>query len=263
MSAEEILESNRQWIDWAKRRAEALPGSEIRELPGLTVAWGGGPVWLTNSVFLSRPVENAADFEERTDSLADFLGTKPDPPFLVICLDWIEPALRDFAFAALAAHGFRAGSRSTGMRCDELPAPELPLPELSYHPIGDQETQNIAADINSLAHGFRVADGRAAMARSPGWGEELWGCLAYHDGGAVATCAALRLNGCLHILRLATLPGMQRRRFGEAALRRALEMASQATGLTRTTLHSTAAGDVLYRRLGYRAVAQFLTFRRE
>jgi hypothetical protein len=55
MAIDEIHESNAQWVDRARRRASALPGADLRQLPGLTIAWGGGAVWLCNSAFLSGP----------------------------------------------------------------------------------------------------------------------------------------------------------------------------------------------------------------
>src|ERR1035438_7295648 len=100
------------------------------------------------------------------------------------------------------------------------------------------------------------------MGRERDWTADMWGFVGYLDGASVATCMALLLNGRIHVLRLATLPGMQRRRLGEAVMRHAVDAASEATGLTRTTLHATEAGDALYRRMGYRAVAEFAGYGR-
>ena len=262
MPVDEVQESNAQWVDWAKRRAASTPGSDVRELPGITVAWCGGDLRLTNSVFLSRPIENARDLEARVRTLSEFLADKSGMPNFVACQNWIPAPLRGEADDLLAIRGLRAKARSKGMTAEGLLAAAADLPPLTYRPIGDDETQLLAADINSAAHGFSLAAGRAVMVRGGRWGEDFWGYLAYSDGEPVATCAVLLLNGCLHVLRLATMPGLQRRGFGEAVMRRALATAENATGLTRSTLHSTAAGDALYRRLGYRAVADFVCYSR-
>jgi ribosomal protein S18 acetylase RimI-like enzyme len=262
MAIDEIHESNAQWVDWARRRASALPAADLCELPGLTVAWGGGGVWLCNSVFLSGPVESLADFDARLRTLLTFLETKPDPPFFVVCQNWIPATWRSPIHERLVAAGFRATGRSAGMAADRLRDPPAAPPQLTYRPVAGIETQYVAADINSAAHGFSIESGRAAMARSGGWGDDFLGFVGYSEGVAAATCSALLLNGAIHVLRLATQPGMQRRGFGEAVLRRAVDAVSQVTGVRRTTLHSTEAGNSLYLRLGYREVAEFRGYTR-
>lgn len=262
MERDEISASNRQWVDWAKRRAAGCSGAEIRELPGLTVAWSGGEVRLRNSIFLSRPVESASDFGERMDALAEFLRERTDPPFLVVCVDWVPVELRARAEEMLRAIGLPRQVRSVGMAAERLLPAGAEMPSLEYRRIADEETRRAAADINSAAWGFSLEAGRAAMGRESDWTDDMWGFVGYWNGVPVATCMTLALNGRIHVLRLATLPTMQRRRLGEAVMRRAVEAASAATGLTRTTLHATEAGDSLYRRMGYRAVAEFAGYGR-
>ncbi len=45
--------------------------------------------------------------------------------------------------------------------------------------------------------------------------------------------------------------GQQRRGYGEAVTRKALYEGVRATGLTRATLHATAAGAPVYPRIGF------------
>lgn len=259
---EEIRESNAQWVDWAKRRAATFVGAEVLNLPGLIVAWGGSPIWLCNSIFLSRPVKSAEDLDEAVAALAGFLRDKNDPPFVVVCQEWIPVTLRAHAERALAAQGLQRRVTSAGMAAERLAPPASRQPALEYRRISDEETRVLAADINSAAHGFPAEGGRNAMGRQQDWQTDLLGYIAYADSAPVATCAALPLNGCIHVLRLATLPGEQRRGYGEAVMRRAVEAASEATGIERTTLHSTAASNALYRRMGYRQVAEFAGYGR-
>ncbi len=51
-----------------------------------------------------------------------------------------------------------------------------------------------------------------------------------------------------------------RRGLAELVMRRSLEDASQATGITRTALHASADGYSVYLRMGYRPVDTFVLF---
>jgi GNAT superfamily N-acetyltransferase len=59
---------------------------------------------------------------------------------------------------------------------------------------------------------------------------------------------------------VATDPRHQRRGYGEAAMRRSLEVAAERHGERPTFLHATGAGRPLYERMGYSAVATQTAF---
>jgi ribosomal protein S18 acetylase RimI-like enzyme len=58
------------------------------------------------------------------------------------------------------------------------------------------------------------------------------------------------------VYNVATLPGHQRRGYGEAVMRYALEDARREHGERRAILQSTPAGLRLYERMGFRTVTR-------
>jgi predicted acetyltransferase len=65
------------------------------------------------------------------------------------------------------------------------------------------------------------------------------------------------LHGVLYVGFVATALVHRRRGLAELVMRRSLEDATRATGITRTVLHATADGYPVYRRMGYRPVDEF------
>jgi GNAT superfamily N-acetyltransferase len=59
---------------------------------------------------------------------------------------------------------------------------------------------------------------------------------------------------------VATSPDHQRKGYAEAVMRRALDEAREAWGVRRTVLHATAAGQPIYRRMGYADTVRFDAF---
>jgi GNAT superfamily N-acetyltransferase len=62
---------------------------------------------------------------------------------------------------------------------------------------------------------------------------------------------------------VATDPTQQRRGFGEAAMRRALELSAASHGELPTVLHATEAGRPLYERMGYTPFSTHTVFMEE
>jgi len=67
-------------------------------------------------------------------------------------------------------------------------------------------------------------------------------------------------GGVLGVYNVATLPGCQRRGFGETVMRHALADAHRRLGLSRVILQSTPAGFRLYERMGFRTVASVAVY---
>jgi predicted N-acetyltransferase YhbS len=63
------------------------------------------------------------------------------------------------------------------------------------------------------------------------------------------------VDGHRYVALVATEPGQQRRGFGEATMRQALENAARAHGETPTVLHATDAGRPVYERMGYTSIS--------
>jgi ribosomal protein S18 acetylase RimI-like enzyme len=106
-----------------------------------------------------------------------------------------------------------------------------------------------------------AASGHAA---DPLGGAEVWRDFAsyvgYHKGEPVSTAATVIGAGAIGVYNVGTLPGYQRRGFGEAIMRHALEEARREHGISRTILQSSPQGLRLYQRMGYRTVTKVAVY---
>ncbi|PZG20226.1 GNAT family N-acetyltransferase, partial [Spongiactinospora gelatinilytica] len=105
--------------------------------------------------------------------------------------------------------------------------------------------------LNARAHGFPEEAGRAGFTGSKLWTSEIRAYLGLRDGVPVTCAGTVEADGRLFVVAVATDPEWQRRGYAEAITRKALYEGGQATGLTRATLHATAAGAPVYTRIGF------------
>jgi ribosomal protein S18 acetylase RimI-like enzyme len=80
--------------------------------------------------------------------------------------------------------------------------------------------------------------------------------VGYFEGEPVSTAATVVGSDVIGLYNVSTLPGHQRRGFGEAITRHAIECARREHGISRTILQSTTQGQRLYEKLGYRSVTR-------
>ena len=90
--------------------------------------------------------------------------------------------------------------------------------------------------------------------------ESVWQKFAayvgYVNGEPVATAAVVLGGEVAGVYNVATLPGRQRRGYGEAVMRYALADTRRTHGVERTILQSTPAGLKLYERMGFRTITR-------
>jgi GNAT superfamily N-acetyltransferase len=137
------------------------------------------------------------------------------------------------------------------MAGDLLPLPEPAHPELTFVRVTTDEHLRAYADLNSRAYGFPLEDGRDGLGGSALWKERVYAYLALRGGVPVSCAATVEAEGRLFVVLVATDPDFERRGYGEAVTRKALYEGGRATGLTRATLHATAAGAPVYPRIGF------------
>lgn len=225
--------------------------ADVRDLPGVVVRWADCRFAFWNTVTLTDVGADAALLEQRLGQAADIMRSKKQPGFL-----WLfEDLLADDARAVLGEAAQRAGLAyafpGTGMAGDLLPIPEPHHPDLSFERVTTDEHLRAYADINSRAYGFPLEEGRDGVVGSALWKKEVYAYLALRDGAPVACAATVQAQGRLFVVLVATDPDAQRRGYGEAVTRKALYEGARATGLTRATLHATAAGAPVYPRIGF------------
>ena len=135
-------------------------------------------------------------------------------------------------------------------------------PSLRIERVKDQAQLQAYADINSEACAFPLEWARSGLLGSTFWKEVAYAYLGYEEGVPVFAACVVVNSGSLYLALVATWPPAQRKGFGEATVRHALQAAYEATGLKRAILHATDAGSPVYRRVGYQRTAEFLAYKR-
>ncbi|MEU7717300.1 GNAT family N-acetyltransferase [Streptomyces tibetensis] len=237
---------------WRAMVLDRDPQADVRDLPGIAVRWADCRFAFWNCVTLTEAGADAGVLKQRLNEAAEIMRTKSHPGFL-----WVfEALLDDGARAALGAAAEQAGLRyafpGTGMAGDLLPLPEPAHPELTFVRVDSDELLRAYADINSRAYGFPLEDGRDGLAGSSLWKSRVYAYLGLRDGIPVTCAATVEADGRLFVVLVATDPAWERRGYGEAVTRKALYEGARVTGLTRATLHATAAGAPVYPRIGFR-----------
>ncbi|MFB6602815.1 GNAT family N-acetyltransferase [Streptomyces noursei] len=248
----ESIESVEQLaVVWRAMVLDRDAHADVRDLPGIAVRWADCRFAFWNCAALTEVDADAALVARRVGQAADLMRTKRHPGFL-----WVfEDLLHDEARAALGEAVERAGLAyafpGTGMAGDLLPVPEPAHPDLTYERVTTDEQLRAYADLNSRAYGFPLAAGRDGLDGSRLWKSRMHAYLALRDGVPVACAATVQAEGRLFVALVATAPEWQRRGYGKAVTRKALHEGARASGLTRATLHATAAGAPVYPRIGF------------
>ncbi|MFC9608109.1 GNAT family N-acetyltransferase [Streptomyces niveus] len=239
-------------VVWRAMALDRDPDADVRDLPGLAVRWADCrfPFW--NCVALTDVGADAEVVGERLGQAAEIMRAKERPGFL-----WVfEDLLGEEALAGLAAAAGRVGLAyafpGVGMAGNLLPLPEPAHPDLTFVRVSTEEHLRAYADLNSRAYGFSLEDGRDGLLGSALWKERVYAYLGMRDGVPVTCAGSVEAEGRLFVVLVATDPAWERRGYGEAVTRKALYEGGRATGLSRATLHATAAGAPVYPRIGFR-----------
>jgi len=90
------------------------------------------------------------------------------------------------------------------------------------------------------------------------WTSPMTGWVAYLGGRAVSTAVTFTGAGVVGVYAVGTDPKQQRRGYGEAVMRYALDQARQRDGVERSILQSSSAGFPLYLRMGTARLPDFV-----
>jgi GNAT superfamily N-acetyltransferase len=236
---------------WRTMVLDRDPDADVRDLPGIAVRWADCRFAFWNCVTLTEAGADAPLLEQRLHETAEIMREKEHPGFLWVFEDLLGEEARAVLGAAAGRAGLEHAFSGTGMAGDLLPVPEPSHPDLTFVRVTGDEQLRAYADINSRAYGFPLEDGRDGLAGSALWKERVHAYLGLRDGVPVTCAATVEAQGRLFVLLVATDPRWERRGYGEAVTRKALYEGARATGLTRATLHATAAGAPVYPRIGF------------
>ncbi len=236
---------------WRAMVLDRDPRSDVRDLPGIAVRWADCRFAFWNCVTLTDVGADAALMKQRLDEAAQVMRAKERPGFLWVFEDLLDEQARAGLGEAADAAGLAYAFPGTGMAADLPSLPEPAHPELTFTRVTDDERLRAYADLNARAYGFPLEDGRDGLAGSALWKSGVHAYLGLRDGVPVTCAATVAAQGRLFVILVATDPACERRGYGEAVTRKALYEGARATGLTRATLHATAAGAPVYPRIGF------------
>lgn len=233
---------------WRAMVLDRDPRADIRDLPGIAVRWADSRFAFWNCVTLTDVGADAGLTRQRLAEAAEVMRAKERPGFLWVFEDLLDEPARAGLDEAADAAGLAYAFPGTGMAADLPSLPEPSHPDLTFARVTDESRLRAYADLNSRAYGFPAEDG---LAGSTLWKREVHAYLGLRDGVPVTCAATVAAQGRLFVILVATDPAWERRGYGEAVTRKALYEGSRATGLTRATLHATAAGAPVYPRIGF------------
>jgi ribosomal protein S18 acetylase RimI-like enzyme len=207
---------------------------------GYLTVTSGLPVPLFNPTFVLAPPADPA-------ALIDELRRQHQDPFIVYSRDAVAPGVGEAGIAAGLIEHFRPPL----MVLDEIPADADPLPPGLV--IERVDTSNIDACGAVLAAGFHMPVELAPAVFGPGLlaVDEYITLLGTVDGEPVSTAAVFVAEGLAGIYSVATHPDHGGKGYG-GALTTAAARAGRALGPTTAILQSSAEGQAVYERLGYR-----------
>ncbi len=233
--------------------AGSRPSGEVRELQGVSIASASVTFQMFNASFLSAPVSSEAELAQRILLAALHFQTRGQEWACWVCEDWMDPRTRRRSRGLFSKNGLRHSVTLPGMVAERILPPAKPLPPLDVRRVCDPATREAFCSIGSIC--FHVP---------PSWfrevfnSETVWDPFAayvgYAEGQPVSTAAIVMGSGVAGVYNVATLPGYQRKGYGEVVMRYALEDARRNHGIERTILQSTPAGLRLYERMGYHTI---------
>ena len=233
--------------------AASRGAGEVRELPGVSLASSGVTFQMFNAAFLSGPVTGDRELSQRILLPAMHFNSRGLEWAYWVCEDWMTPRARRHSRRTFERFGLRHSVDLPGMVADEIAPPVKPPAPLEVRRVSGGPTRDAFCAIGSICFHVPLPWFQEVFESSTVW-ENFAAYVGYAAQEPVATAAIVAGGGALGVYNVATMPGQQRRGYGETVMRYALADAQRRLGLRRSILQSTPAGLHLYQRMGYRIV---------
>lgn len=238
------------------------PAGRVELRDGFQLVYSGVPFGLFNTVNLTRTPQ-PGELDQFLHQAEEWYAPLNTAWSVWFCDDLMNPVQRRFSRVVLATAGLRQTNDAPGMLASELLPPGHQLPAIECRRVADHHTRLDFALVMSAA--FQVPNEMAQAVYCSGllWAGELEGWVAYAEKTAVSTAAIVSGGGSIGVYAVGTHPRFQRKGYGEAVVRHAVDATSRRTGVRRTVLQSSTVGYKLYSRMGYRQAGRFLVYVRE
>jgi GNAT superfamily N-acetyltransferase len=227
------------------------PKPVVAATEGIKFIFSGLPIGFFNVAVLTDSGLSSEALSARGREACAWAAVQSVPWMLVVTHEHIESGV-DVA-ATLDACGLAVMMPLTGMRARTVgTAPAVPGLQLTV----PQDDTGCAAivDVNARAYGMDLEASKAAIGTRTFW-KNQFPVLGVADGKPVSTAAVMMVDDHRYVALVATDPDRQRRGFGDAVMRQALENAARVHGETPTVLHATEAGRPVYERMGYAPIS--------
>jgi GNAT superfamily N-acetyltransferase len=238
---------------------EATGRGEVRQMEGCQVIYSGLDYGVFNIAMLSEPLAGAS-LEQRLSACARYYQKRSKRWSFWLCEEFLSAQGRRDSKSVLSARGLRQISRAPGLIAPRLAPPGRVLPAIECLPVEDQAGREAFGAITTVSFDIPLTIAREVYCPERAWCGSYRGFLGWVEGRAVAIVAIVAEADALGIYSFATLPENRRLGYGEALLRAAVAHEQRRTGIERLVLQSTEAGHSLYKRLGFREVANFSVY---
>lgn len=224
---------------------------------GVEYAFSGLPVPFFNLAAVTASDLSAATLAATARAACGWAADKGVPWMFVVTHERLAPGVD--ATATLDACGLAPLLGMTAMEARSTLAPQPAPGDLALGVPGDDAACGELVDINAVAYGMDLAPTKALLADRAFWADHF-PIVGHADGKPVSTASVLMVDGVQYVALVATDPGQQRRGYADAAMRRALELATETHGERLALLHATDAGRPVYARMGFAPTSTLTVF---
>lgn len=239
--------------------AASRGSGEVRELPGVSIASAGVTFQMFNAAFLSAPVASEAELAQRILLPSLHFNTRGLEWAYWVCEDFMESRAHRRSRHIFERHGLRHSVDLPGMVAERLEPAIRRLPPIDVRRVCDRATREAFCAIGSVCFHVPFAWFCEVFDSNTVW-ERFAAYVGYVEQEPVSTTAIVIGGGALGVYNVATMPGHQRRGYGEAVMRQALADIQRHNGIERMILQSTPAGFRLYERMGFRTVTKVAVY---
>ena len=249
--------SIRQFREAWRLMCGGSPDRSLAVEEGVEYIFSGIPISFFNVAILTGRGLSSDTLKSHGDHACAWAADKNVPWLFVVTHEALAAGID--AGSVLDGCGLAPMMPLTGMLAQQV-APVSRIPDgLELRVPQDDTGCSALLDVNSLAYGMDLAAGKPLLGKRSFWNDHV--PVLGTAGTTPACCAAVMMvDGYRYVALVATDPAHQRRGYGEAAMRHALDVATREHGEHPTVLHATEAGRPIYQRMGYATIAMHTVF---
>lgn len=254
-----LFEAINGYVDAWKKLFNSSTLADQYENTGIAMRWEDSQFPFSNAAFLTNEIKDPKILKEKLEIVVSRMRSKTRSGLLNICIDLITDDAKVEFDQILHDIGLEFVMPLNAMAGNILPLEPKPISELEIRRVENNSQFNDFSDMNCLAYGFDIEWGRTGLSNV--WVENAYSFVGYIDNKPVCAASTSQIDEILYLALVATIPEAQCKGYSEAIVRHALMEGYKATGLSRTLLHATPAGEPIYKRIGYNKTANISAYK--